>query len=132
MPAMPSDYAACDSHARCPIADRCNRVPCPDHPTTRVWQNWIAPEPGPEGCDLFEQDPPAVPDKNIGIGATIKAMRRAAGLTQAELAERVSMARTSITQIESGQQQLTLQSLRVIMGALGYSVRVEFEKTRGE
>lgn len=52
------------------------------------------------------------------IGINIREARIAAGLTQAELAERVPILRTSITNIEAGRQRLPLTTLYDIADAL--------------
>ncbi len=62
----------------------------------------------------------------MAIGATIKALRKMQGMTQAELAARCGMTRTSITQIEQGKQHLTEQTINAIAAALGCKVVVKF------
>lgn len=53
------------------------------------------------------------------IGRRVKARREELGHSQAWLAERVGLLRTSITNIESGRQKLPLHSLYAICLALG-------------
>lgn len=53
------------------------------------------------------------------IGQQVKAQRVKLGYSQAWLAERVGLLRTSITNIESGRQKLPLHSLYAICMALG-------------
>lgn len=65
-------------------------------------------------------------DLNNGIGKTIKALRKARGMTQAALAASVGMERTSVTNIERGNQMLTVKTINAIAAALGYEVRVRF------
>jgi transcriptional regulator with XRE-family HTH domain len=65
-------------------------------------------------------------DKNNGLGQIIKALRKMRGMTQAELAVRVGLERTSITNIERGNQALTTLTINAIAAALGYEVRVQF------
>lgn len=65
-------------------------------------------------------------DKNNGLGKCVKAMRKLRGLTQADLAARANLERTSITNIESGNQVLTVVTINAIAAALGYRVRVQF------
>jgi transcriptional regulator with XRE-family HTH domain len=62
------------------------------------------------------------------LGTTIKAMRKMAGMTQAQLAALAGMERTSITNIENGKQILTTKTLPAIAQALGCRVTVKFEK----
>lgn len=67
-------------------------------------------------------------DLKKGLGPNIKALRKMARLTQAELAAKVGLERTSITNIENGRQTLNPRTLVLIADALGYRVRVHFEK----
>ena len=67
-------------------------------------------------------------DKTNGLGATIKALRRMRGLTQAQLATASGLERTSITNIETGKQTLSVQTINAIAAALGYQVKVKFER----
>jgi transcriptional regulator with XRE-family HTH domain len=57
------------------------------------------------------------------IGRRIRDARLEAGLTQAALGDAVGLARTSVTNIETGNQQLTLHALWRIGDALGVSPR---------
>ncbi len=45
------------------------------------------------------------------LGAAIRAARREAGLTQAEVAEKASMARSTIIEVEKGQKSLSSDAL---------------------
>jgi len=65
-------------------------------------------------------------DKNNGLGKTIKALRKMRGMTQAELATAAGLERTSITNIETGKQTLSVQTINAIATALGYQVMVKF------
>lgn len=56
------------------------------------------------------------------VGGLIFKARKAAGLTQAELAEHLEVGRPSVANIESGRQNLTLVRLFEIAAALGVSV----------
>jgi transcriptional regulator with XRE-family HTH domain len=69
-------------------------------------------------------------DKNYGLGKHIKAMRKMARMTQAELAKFSGLERTSITNIERGNQQLTSRTLNDIADALGYEVQVKFVRKK--
>ena len=53
------------------------------------------------------------------IGAAIRSQRDGVGLTQSALAERAGLKRTSITNIESGGQAITLGQLLDVAKALG-------------
>ncbi|MDT4890350.1 helix-turn-helix protein [compost metagenome] len=50
------------------------------------------------------------------------------GLTQAQLAQRVGLERTSITNIELGKQTISEPVLNAMAQALGYRVKIRFEK----
>lgn len=63
---------------------------------------------GPEGAALYAT-----------IGDNIRSARSAQNLTQAQLAEMVGLTRTSITNIETGQQRLPIDRLYDIADALG-------------
>lgn len=67
-------------------------------------------------------------DKSNGIGAMIRALRRQAKMTQTELGERCGLERTSICNIETGRQTLTVQSVNAIAAALGHRVKIKFER----
>ena len=58
----------------------------------------------------------------------IRTLRKMHGLTQAQLAQRVGLHRTSITQIETGTQTITEPVLSAIAQALGYRVKIKFER----
>jgi transcriptional regulator with XRE-family HTH domain len=53
------------------------------------------------------------------FGRQLRAARKDAGLTQQELAERVGLTRTSITNIESGAQHISLRQLYLLAAAVG-------------
>ena len=65
------------------------------------------------------------------LGPTIKAMRKMAGLTQAQLATKAGLERTSITNIERGNQILTERTMNAIAEALGYTAHVTFRRKKG-
>jgi transcriptional regulator with XRE-family HTH domain len=69
-------------------------------------------------------------DKNNGLGRTIKALRKLRGMTQVELAALCGLERTSIVNIERGNQTLTVVTINAIAAALGYEVRVQFVLAR--
>lgn len=56
------------------------------------------------------------------VGGLIFKARKAAGLTQVELAERLEVRRSSVANIETGRQNLTLVRLFEIAEAIGVSV----------
>ena len=53
------------------------------------------------------------------LGKRIRALRRQANLSQEDVAERVGLTRTSITNIERGRQQLQVHTLVAIAHTLG-------------
>ena len=57
------------------------------------------------------------------VGDTIRKRRKLIGMTQTELAERVGLLRTSITNIEAGRQRAPLHVLYNICVAVGVEVR---------
>ena len=68
--------------------------------------------------------------QDLAIGSQIYQARKAAGLTQAELAERVGTTQSIISDLEDAEYQgHSMSMLRRIAAALGLSVRVEFVET---
>jgi len=57
------------------------------------------------------------------VGDTIRKRRKLIGMTQTELAEKVGLLRTSITNIEAGRQRAPLHVLYNICVAVGVEVR---------
>jgi transcriptional regulator with XRE-family HTH domain len=55
------------------------------------------------------------------FGRRLRSLREDAGLTQDQVAERVSLKRTSITNIESGRQHIALHQLFLLAAAVGQS-----------
>lgn len=58
------------------------------------------------------------------IITTIKARRKALGLSQQEVADRVGILRPSYERIENGRSSPTLQSLLAISDALGMQISI--------
>ena len=56
----------------------------------------------------------------------LKELRLKHNLPQVEIAERCDLTRSSITNIESGRQTLTLKTLEAYAAALGYEVQIKF------
>ena len=54
--------------------------------------------------------------------------RAAAGLTQEQLAERMSTTRTAIARLESGRQMPSTRTLAKFAEATGHQLRITFEK----
>jgi transcriptional regulator with XRE-family HTH domain len=53
------------------------------------------------------------------FGGMLRTARKDAGLTQQDLAERVGLTRTSITNVESGLQHINLRQLYLLAAAVG-------------
>lgn len=62
----------------------------------------------------------------VSFGEAVKALRLKAGLTQAELAEKIGLSRPSIANVETGRQQVLLGDLYAYSDALGVSPRTMF------
>lgn len=56
------------------------------------------------------------------LGKQIRAARQKSGLTQDELAQKVGLTRTSITNIEQGQQKIQIHTLYEMAHALNRSI----------
>jgi UDP-N-acetylglucosamine 1-carboxyvinyltransferase len=54
----------------------------------------------------------------LRIGRRIAALRKAKGLTQAQLAERLAIAQKNVHRLESGTQNLTLRTIAKIADAI--------------
>jgi DNA-binding XRE family transcriptional regulator len=71
-------------------------------------------------------DPKPFVDLTAGLGAALRRMRKLKGMNQAEIAEKVSLERTSIVNIEAGKQKLSVLTLCGIADALGVDVHITF------
>lgn len=56
---------------------------------------------------------------HVAVGAKIRLIREALGLTQDEVASRVGLNRTSVTNIEAGRQRLLLSDIETFSRSLG-------------
>lgn len=63
------------------------------------------------------------------FGERLRALRAAASLTQAELAERADLDVSYISQLERGLRDPSLSSIEAVVGALGLSVAQFFDDT---
>ncbi len=61
------------------------------------------------------------------VGQQIRAARKAKGLTQKELGEKLGVADSVITNYESGKQNLTIDTLQKVADVLGVDVRSFFD-----
>lgn len=57
----------------------------------------------------------------VEFGRLVRAYRRQLGLTQDDLAERVGLSRTSITNVEQGRQKVLLHQVFLLAESLGVS-----------
>lgn len=60
------------------------------------------------------------------IGKLIRETRKAKGLTQKELGERIGVAESTLSRFENGDQNLTLETLGRISDALEKDLYIEF------
>ena len=58
------------------------------------------------------------------IGQRIAALRKLAGLSQEQLAERAGLQRTHVSRIEAGKYAVTLETIEAIAQALGMTVDI--------
>jgi len=58
----------------------------------------------------------------VQFGRRVRLARKKLGITQAELAKRIGLSRTSITNIERGRQKVLLHQIFELAGALGSSI----------
>lgn len=61
------------------------------------------------------------------VGQLIREARKAKGLTQKELGEKMGVGEPTITNYESGKQNLTINTLRKIADALGMEFGIFFK-----
>jgi transcriptional regulator with XRE-family HTH domain len=77
---------------------------------------------GPEAFARYERARTA-----IMVGAAVRAARRRAGVSQAELARRAHTSQPAIARLEKGQVSPTVISLDRIARALGTELVIDFE-----
>lgn len=58
-------------------------------------------------------------------GAIIRRARRAAGLTQAELAKRIGLRQATISRLEKGEGDTKLSTVLDVLSALGLEITIE-------
>lgn len=71
---------------------------------------------------VMPEDTPDPGPERIRIGATIKALREAHGLTTTELARGIDVSHTLISLIESGSRRATMANIRAIAALLNIPV----------
>jgi transcriptional regulator with XRE-family HTH domain len=67
-------------------------------------------------------------DTQKELGQRIKELRKQENVTQEELAERLGIAKVTVTLYEGGRNNFTFKTLQRIADALGYSVVLDFKK----
>lgn len=67
-------------------------------------------------------------DRNIGLGKSLRSMRRMSKLTLDELGAKVGLSGSSVGAIERGKQPLTPETMQALCTAMGYQVHVRFSK----
>lgn len=66
--------------------------------------------------------------KSQGLGRSIRTLRKMADMTQAELAHKAGLERSSVTNIELGTQTLNERTINALAEAMGYEVHVTFRR----
>lgn len=69
---------------------------------------------------------PSKSDRNRGLGSVLRQLRRKANATQADIATALGLERTSVCNIESGIQALTIEKLHDFAERVGVEVVVAF------
>ena len=64
------------------------------------------------------------------IGQRIAALRKLAGMSQEQLAERAGLQRTHVSRIEAGKYAVTLETIQAIAEALGMTVDIVDDRLR--
>ena len=75
----------------------------------------------------------APPQWQSALGEQVRALRVAAGITQAELADRIGTSQPAVAHLEGGRRTPTLVTLQKLAQALGRDVtlQVSCQDTRG-
>ncbi len=94
-----------------------------DEPTAEDRARELLLDEHPEVRELYEQLKP-----HYEAASALLRARRQAGLTQAQLAERMGRKQSLISAIESGRRSPRLQTLADAARAMGYELKVEFAK----
>ncbi len=85
-----------------------------------------APGRGPGALARYERT-----RTSIMVGSAVRAARRRAGVSQADLAERAGTSQPSIARLEKGQVSPTVITLDRIARALGTDLVIDFEPQPG-
>jgi UDP-N-acetylglucosamine 1-carboxyvinyltransferase len=68
--------------------------------------------------------------KPAALAKKLREARKESGLTQKELGGKIGTTRQFITRIESGTQNLTLETLQTVAGALNYDLTIELKQKK--
>lgn len=92
--------------------------------TKKILENTVSISDLKKG--FSKKDNQAVEDekKYYQMIVALKKARQAKGLTQQELAQRANLPRTTVTKIESGRRNATLQTLMMLAGAMGKRLEI--------
>jgi transcriptional regulator with XRE-family HTH domain len=63
----------------------------------------------------------------LRFGEQVRAARKKAGLSQAQLAERIGRSQRYVSFIETGGRSLPIETMSMIMRALGFTVEVKIK-----
>lgn len=84
----------------------------------------MARHPGDEP----EGNAPVSRQLRISFGRELRAARRAAGVNQVQLAERVGTSQQYVSAVERGLRNLTLETMASLVGALGYKLTITVDR----
>lgn len=68
--------------------------------------------------------------KKLEVAYSILQLRKQAGLSQAQLAEKIGTKQNNVARIETGQQNLTTDTLQKIAAAFQRDLKIDFVETR--
>ncbi|MEJ6003715.1 helix-turn-helix domain-containing protein [Paucibacter soli] len=70
-------------------------------------------------------------DRNHGLGPVLRDLRRSAGMTHAAVAAPMGLGRTSLCNIERGNQAITIEKLAAFADHLDIEVTISFKPKKG-
>lgn len=86
-------------------------------------------QPPPE--EPPRSDPPLSGDLRSVFGRNLRAARRKAGLTQAELGERTGLTQQYVSHVEAGHQNITIETMVALARIVGQEVSDLLRRSRG-
>lgn len=75
----------------------------------------------PEGNDSVARE------LRISFGRSLRTIRRRAGMTQTQLAERLGLSQSYVSDVELGRRNLTIRVMSGLAHSLGYRLTITFE-----